>query len=282
MIPVKALGRAAILDIALFLAPVCGDTIDAYVVHGESGQPVGGTEVAFLVDRGTPEEILRKRTDNGGRISFSGPFLTRDLAFILVPFYRGIPYPSARLRADSQKQIVLEVFDPGGERADLKIDNHRMVLTVSRETIEVAQFVEIENQGRATYTGSGDGKERRVTEFLLPAGLFGLRSLSGDLVPERPTDSTIPNLYHRDVQRLPSPSGSIGQPPARGTVTTFFTRPGFSNCTCPRRPSTCRRHSSTVAKSRFTSARTGGTCSNPKPALPSSTSRCQPTVRKAG
>ena len=206
MIPVKALGRAAILDIALFLAPVCGDTIDAYVVHGESGQSVGGTEVAFLVDRGTPEEILRKRTDNGGRISFSGPFLTRDLAFILVPFYRGIPYPSARLRADSQKQIVLEVFDPGGERADLKIDNHRMVLTVSRETIEVAQFVEIENQGRATYTGSGDGKERRVTEFLLPAGLFGLRSLSGDLVPGEA------NRFH-DTQPLP---------PGRSTVAFSF------------------------------------------------------------
>ena len=206
MIRVKAPGRAAILDIALFLAPVCGDTIDAYVVHGESGQPVGGTEVAFLVDRGTPEEILRKRTDNGGRISFSGPFLTRDLTFVLVPFYRGIPYPSARLRADSQKQIVLEVFDPGGERADLKIDNHRMVLTVSRETIEVAQFVEIENQGRATYTGSGDGKERRVTEFLLPAGLFGLRSLSGDLVPGEA------NRFH-DTQPLP---------PGRSTVAFSF------------------------------------------------------------
>lgn len=181
--PVRALARVAILDLALFLAPVCGDTIDAYVVHGESGKSLGGIEVAFLVDRGTPEEILRKRTDNGGRISFSGPFLTRDLTFILVPFYRGIPYPTTRLRAGTQKQIVLEVFEPDGERADVKIDNLRMVLTVSSEKIEVAQFVEIENQGVGTYTGSGDGKERRVTEFLLPAGAFGLRSISGDLVP---------------------------------------------------------------------------------------------------
>ena len=206
MIRVRALGLVAILDFALFLAPASGDTIEAYVLHGESGQPVGGTEVAFLVDRGTPEEILRKRTDNGGRISFSGPFLTRDLTFILVPFFRGIPYPSTRLRADTQKQIVLEVFDPDGERADLKIDNHRVVLTVSRETIEVAQFVEIENQGRATYTGSGDGKERRVTEFLLPAGVFGLRSLSGDLVPGEA------NRFH-DTQPLP---------PGRSTVAFSF------------------------------------------------------------
>ena len=180
---VRALGRVAILDLALFLAPVCGDTIQAYVVHGESGQYLGGIEVAFLVDRGTPEEILRKRTDSGGRISFSGPFLTPDLTFILVPFYRGIPYPTTRLLAGTQKQIVLEVFEPGGERADVKIDNLRMVLTVSPEKIEVAQFVEIENQGVGTYTGSGDGKEQRVTEFLLPAGAFGLRSISGDLVP---------------------------------------------------------------------------------------------------
>ena len=183
VIPVKALCRIAVLDFALFLAPVCGDTIDACVVHGESGESLGGIEVAFLVDRGTPEEILRKRTDSGGRISFSGPFLTPDLTFTLVPFYRGIPYPTARLRADTQKQIVLEVFEPGGEKADLRIDNLRMVLTVSPEKIEVAQFLEIENQGFATYTGSGDGKERRVTEFLLPPGAFGLRSLSGDLVP---------------------------------------------------------------------------------------------------
>lgn len=179
---VKALYRVAILDFALSLAPVCGDTIEAYVVHGESGESLMGIEVAFLLDRGTPEEILRKRTDSGGRISFSGPFLTPDLTFILVPFYRGIPYPTARLRAGTQKQIVLEVFEPDGERADLKIDNLRMVLTVSPEKIEVAQFVEIENQGVGTYTGSGDGKERRVTEFLLPAGAFGLRSISGDLV----------------------------------------------------------------------------------------------------
>ena len=183
MTPVKALGRISFLYFALHLTPVCGDTIEAYVVHGESGKSLGGIEVAFLVDRGSPEEILRKRTDRGGRISFSGPFLTRDLTFILVPFYRGIPYPTARLQAGTQKQIVLEVFEPDGERADLKIDNHRMVLTVGSEQIEVAQFVEIENQGRGTYAGSGDGEERRVTEFLLPAGAFGLRSLSGDLKP---------------------------------------------------------------------------------------------------
>lgn len=183
VIPVKALCRIAVLDFALFLSPVCGDTIEAYVVHGESGVYLGGIEVAFLVDRGTPEEILRKRTDSGGRISFSGPFLTPDLTFMLVPFYRGIPYPTARLRAGIQKQVVLEVFEPDGEIADLKIDNLRMVLTVGPEKIEVAQFVEIENQGVGTYTGTGDGKERRVTEFLLPPGTFGLRSLSGDLVP---------------------------------------------------------------------------------------------------
>ncbi len=183
MTPVKALGRIAVLYFALLLTPLCGDTIEAYVVHGESGESLGGIEVAFLVVRASPEEILRKRTDGGGRISFSGPFLTRDLTFILVPFYRGIPYPTARLQAGTQKQIVLEVFEPDGERADLKIDNHRMVLTVGSEKIEVAQFVEIENQGRGTYAGSGDGEKRRVTEFLLPAGAFGLRSLSGDLKP---------------------------------------------------------------------------------------------------
>ena len=76
VIPVRALGRILILELALSLTPVSGDTIEAYVVHGESGKPVGGIEVAFLIDQGSPEEILRKRTDDEGRISFSGPFLT--------------------------------------------------------------------------------------------------------------------------------------------------------------------------------------------------------------
>ena len=183
MTPVKALGRVLILELALFLAPVSGDTIEGYVVHGESGEPLGGIEVAFLIDQGSPEEILRKRTDREGRISFSGPFLTRNLTFLLVPFYRGIPYPTTRLQAGAQKQIVLEVFEPDGEKADLKITKLRMVLAVIPGKIEVAHFVEIENLGRRTYTGSGNGEERRVTEFLLPAGVFGLRSLSGDLVP---------------------------------------------------------------------------------------------------
>lgn len=183
VIPVRALGRILILELALSLTPVSGNTIEAYVVHGESGKPLGGIEVAFLIDQGSPEEILRKRTDDEGRISFSGPFLTRNLAFLLVPFYRGIPYPTTRLQAGAQKQIVLEVFEPGGHEADLEITNLRMVLAVSPERIEVAHFVEIENSGRRTYAGSGNGEERRVTEFLLPAGVFGLRSLSGDLVP---------------------------------------------------------------------------------------------------
>ena len=166
-------------------ASTFADTVSGYVLHGDNGEPVGDVEVAFLTVAadGSFDEILRKRSDGEGRIVFSGPFLTPELTFVLVPVYRSIPYPTQRLRAGGQKQIILEVFEPGGAAAEVAIVAHHLFLVMATGSIEVSQFLEIENRGRATHSGSGKGQQRHVTRFELPAGLFNMQSLAGDLIP---------------------------------------------------------------------------------------------------
>jgi len=166
----------AILCVAL---PAAADTITGTVVDGNHGTPVANTEVAFFVsENGQVTEIVRKNTDAEGRFSFSGPFLTPDLTFVLVALYQGVPYSSSELRADGQTEIILEVFEPSNDAGDLHIPSHAIIIGDSGHTIEVSHFVQIDNRGVQTFVGTGSGTDRRVAEFALPAGLF---NLSGSL-----------------------------------------------------------------------------------------------------
>ena len=176
-IRVGRLLATALLYIAL---PAAAETITGTVVDGNDGTPVPDAEVAFFVSENDQvTEIVRKTTDAEGRFSFSGPFLTPDLTFVLVALHHGIPYPSSELRADGQTEIILEVFEPSNDAGNLHIPSHAIIIGGSGgHTIEVSHFVQIDNRGLQTYVGSGSGNDRRVAEFALPAGLF---NLSGSL-----------------------------------------------------------------------------------------------------
>ena len=161
--------------LGLLATPLWGGAIKGSVVLTDDGSPVPGVEVAFFTSQsGQATEIVRKATDDDGRFSLSGPFLTPDLTFVLVALYKGVPYPSSELRIGEQSEIILEVSEPTADDAGLRFLNHTIVFTVSGTRVDVGHFAQVENPGDQTYVGQGAGEERHVLEFALPEGLFNM------------------------------------------------------------------------------------------------------------
>jgi hypothetical protein len=179
------------------------DTVQGYVINPATGARVADASVAFLLSQnGQLSEVLRKDTDAEGRFSFSGPFITADLSFVLVAHYQGLPFPSSELRAGAQKEVILEVYEAKGSRDQLSIAAHQLFLMLGENGMEVVQMVQMENRGDQAYAGHGQGQERRVAEFSLPPGSFNLQGFSGDLIQVSDTQVF-------DTQPLPPGSTQI-------------------------------------------------------------------------
>ena len=125
---------------------------------------------------GQLSEAARKPVDADGTFAFSGSFLTPGQSFVLVAFYRDVPYPTTTLEVGQQSGVLLEVFEPTGRADDIVITGHRHFLAVDENGVDVAQLVHVENRGDAAYVGQGSGPERHVTELILPAGLTNLQN----------------------------------------------------------------------------------------------------------
>ncbi|MEW6750909.1 MAG: carboxypeptidase-like regulatory domain-containing protein [Candidatus Latescibacterota bacterium] len=187
-------GLAALLGRAAALG---ADTVEGYVVHGGTGERVPGVEVAFYTDQdGDPREVLRKTTDGEGTFAFAGPFLEPGLTFRLAAFYGGVSHLSTPLRVAGQQAVILEVFEAAPDDRAIRIGSHSLFLSVRGQVVEVAHVVRVDNTGGQTYAGQEVDGQRRVTHFLLPGGLFGLQSHTGDLV-------AAPASVFYDTQPLP-------------------------------------------------------------------------------
>lgn len=164
-------------------AVLAADTVEGYVVRGDSGARVPGVEVAFYVDQGSgPQEMLRKATDAQGSFAFAGPFLTSGTTFLLAAVYQGVPHFSEPLQVGGQRAVILEVFEPTTDDSAIRLASHTLFLGVRGQTVDVAHLVQVENTGDHTYAGAEVADQRRVSRFVLPDGLFGLQSHNGDLV----------------------------------------------------------------------------------------------------
>jgi len=160
---------------------LAAETVQGYVINPISGAPIDDAEIAFFTSQdGQVNEILRKHVDAQGRFAFSGPFLKPDLGFVLVALYQGIPYPSSELQVGAQKEIILEVYEPTTADENIRMAAHTLFLSLRSADLEVAQFVQADNQGERTYVGQLEGSARQVTEFALPPGVF---NLAGSLNP---------------------------------------------------------------------------------------------------
>ena len=179
------------------------DTVQGYVINPATGARIANASVAFLLSQnGQLSEVLRKDTDAEGHFFFSGPFITADLAFVLVVHYQDLPFPSAELRVGAQKEIILEVYEAKGSRDQLSITSHQLFLMLGENGMEVVQMAQMENRGDQAYAGHGQGEQRQVTEFSLPPGAFNLQSFSGDLTQVSDTQAF-------DTQPLPPGSTQI-------------------------------------------------------------------------
>jgi hypothetical protein len=178
--PVHQSWLALAIVVLLATNATSADEISGFVINTNTA--VAGAEVAFLLSgEGGLNELLRKNADAEGRFSFSGPFLNAGVSFVLVAFHNGVPYPSSALEVGAQQEILLEVFDPTDDDSSVRIRNHHLFLSVHADHVEVSQLMHIENSGDRTYVGVVSGDERRVTEFWLPEGVFGLESHSGQM-----------------------------------------------------------------------------------------------------
>ena len=166
--------------IVLCASDLWGATINGYVLNPFTQARIPSIPVAFYVHQdGQILEMLRKDTDTEGHFSFAGPFLQDGLLFGLAAFYDGIPYFSSTLEAGAQQQIILEVYEKTDDSSGIRIGTHHLFFSVREDAVECVQLLQIHNALERTYSGSGDGQERRVTELALPTGLFNLQSHSG-------------------------------------------------------------------------------------------------------
>lgn len=169
-------------SLSLGANPAGADPIDGYVLNPSDDQRVGGIEVAFYVRQDEQvSEIMRKTTDAEGRFRFAGPFITAGTPFALAAFYKDVTYFSSMLEVGAQKQVILEVYEPTGDDADIRIVSHNIFLRVKEESVEVIHLAQFYNGGERAFAGRGQGTERQVSEFRLPAGAFNIQSHSGRL-----------------------------------------------------------------------------------------------------
>ena len=209
--------RLLCVAIVLCASDLWGAAIDGYVLNPFTQARIPGIPVAFYVRQdGQILEMLRKETDAEGRFSFAGPFLQSGLHFGLAAFYDGIPYFSSTLEAGVQQQIILEVYEKTDDSSGIQITTHHLFFSLRENAIECIQLLQIHNTLERTYSGSGDGQERRVTELVLPTGIFNLQSHSGllhqagegrffDNQPLPPGRSQRSFSFNLDVRKFASP-----------------------------------------------------------------------------
>ena len=172
--------RSLCVAIVLCASDLWGAAINGYVLNPFTQARIPGIPVAFYVRQdGQILEMLRKETDAEGCFSFAGPFLQSGLHFGLAAFYNDIPYFSSTLEAGAQQQVILEVYEKTDDPSGIRIGTHHLFFALRENAIECIQLLQIHNTRERTYAGRGDGRERQVTELILPMGIFNLQSHSG-------------------------------------------------------------------------------------------------------
>ena len=165
------------------ILPAWSDQINGYVLNPSSEERISNVEIAFYVQQNEQvSEVMRKKTDDEGRFSFSGPFLTAGTPFALSAFYKNVPYFSSTLDVGSQKQVILEVYDPTDRPDALRIVSHNLFLNVTQGRIEVMQLTQFHNEEERAYVGTGQGSERQVGQFNLPLGALNVQGHSGRMI----------------------------------------------------------------------------------------------------
>ncbi len=209
--------RSLCAAIVLCASDLWGAAINGYVLDPFTQARIPGIPVAFYVRQdGQVLEMLRKETDAEGRFSFAGPFLQPGLRFGLAAFYDDIPYFSSTLEAGAQQQVILEVYQKTADPAGIRIGTHHLFFALRENAIECIQLLQIHNTRERTYAGRGDGRERQVTELVLPTGIFNLQSHSGllhqaeegrffDNQPLPPGRSQRSFSFNLDVRKFTSP-----------------------------------------------------------------------------
>ena len=157
-----------------------GAAVNGYVINPLTETRLSDIEVAFYIRQdGQVNEVVRKKSDAEGNFFFAGPFVQDGLRFALAAFYDGVPYFSTTFEVGAQQQIILEVYESTDDSSQLQITSHHLFLSLSENAIECVQLLQIHNPLQYAYAGSGSGRDRKVTELILPPNTSDLQGHSG-------------------------------------------------------------------------------------------------------
>ncbi|MDR5708726.1 MAG: hypothetical protein QN172_03740 [Armatimonadota bacterium] len=141
--------------------------VSGRVVHGETGRPVGGTEIRVLgMSAGREPQEQVARTDAAGRFAVRMDPSFR--AYAVQAFYRGVAYTVGPLKpTDGQLEVTVRVYETTRDPRGLLLARRALLLEPVQEgVLEVREVVVLANRAPRTYVGSEGGTVR----IALPSG----------------------------------------------------------------------------------------------------------------
>lgn len=152
----------------------------------------------YTLSRDQTSEPVKGKTNKAGIAVIAVPGSGEE-QIIARTLYENLQYFSdVSLLSEAQKKpLQIEVYKTSTDASPIKIQDFRVMISVSREVLTIHQSIMIQNSGTSTYVGKTNPEEVEVWRIRLPRNSHELRFSSGfreedtridgnDLVSARP------------------------------------------------------------------------------------------------
>lgn len=182
----RAAGWAVLAVAVLTPAATTGaGLVQGYVIAPATGRRLAGVPVSLMTAQlETLAVAARQTTDGDGAFAFRDPRLTDTTRFALAASYQGVMQQTSTLTVGQQQQVIVEVYEPSIDDANLTLTNLTVFVSARPDTVEVVEVAQIKNPGNCIVVGRGPGAG--VTRFALPPGAVAVRGLTGQIVSMGP------------------------------------------------------------------------------------------------
>lgn len=123
------------------------------------------------------------RTDPEGKFEINNLATDDNYRYFIVALYKGTEYEIGPLIFGKENKILkveIPVYEPTSDPSIISIRMHHLIIKVTRENLQVEEYIVFENKDKRTYTGKRKIRDKNaVLEFVLPSGFKNLEPLSG-------------------------------------------------------------------------------------------------------
>jgi len=196
---VGRLAALAPLLLLCFAVPVTGQetpdvpagdaTIRGRVLHGGTGAPIPGSEVAlYALPAEAPPGLRRTTSDAKGDFVFADVDADPRTTYLVGARHQGVPYPGARVQfeaGENERTVEVRVADVTSDVAAARLVELRMRIDWLGGRLQIAETLVFENTGERTIVvppGARSGGSA-LTQIELPAGAGALSGPLG-VVPD--------------------------------------------------------------------------------------------------